>query len=93
MQVVINFLGFLACEMQIYFSPLTLNSGAGEEPVKFYINLCFDVILEVLQFGDRRQLIKLQRIGQRFHRIGENFFAEVPFLRLDLMFEFDQMRF
>ena len=49
-----------------------------------YVSLCFDVLLELLQFGERRGLAKLERIGRRFHQSVENFFAVMPFLRLDL---------
>lgn len=52
---------------------------------KFHLNLCFDVLLEVLRFGDRgeHRLTKLERVGRRFHLIVENFIADAPFLRLD----------
>ena len=51
---------------------------------EFYLRFCFDVILEVLQFGDRRSLVKLERVGRRLHLIIERQFLDVPFLRLDL---------
>ena len=51
---------------------------------KYFVSLCQDVILEVLSFGDRRWLIKLERVGRRFHWNIENFFGGIPFLRLNL---------
>ena len=48
------------------------------------MRICFDVLLDVLHFGDRRRLIKLERVGRRFHWIIEKWFLDVPFLRLDL---------
>ena len=52
--------------------------------VRFFVILCGDVLLDVLQFGNRRQLVKLERVGRRLHRIAENFYGGRPFLRLDL---------
>ena len=51
---------------------------------KFFVLLCGDVLLDVLQFGNRRQLVKLERVGRRLHWIVENFYGSRPFLRLDL---------
>ena len=51
---------------------------------KFFVILCGDVLLEVLQFGNRRQLVKLERVGRRLHWIIENRFGNRPFLRLGL---------
>ena len=59
------------------------NSDAPE----FIIFLCMDVLLEVLGYGDRRRLIKLELIGRRYHRMIENFFKEAPFIRISLRFE------
>ena len=50
---------------------------------KFYVALCHDVLFEVLQRGNRRQLVKLQRIGRRFYRMIETYFKEKPFLRIN----------
>ena len=47
--------------------------------------LCSDVIIEVFQYGNRRQLTKLERTGRRFHRIAECYFEKCPFLRLYLV--------
>ena len=52
--------------------------------VEFFVILCHDVLIEVLQCGNRRQLVKLERIGRRYHRIIEAFLGEKPFLRLNL---------
>ena len=46
-----------------------------------------DVLLEVLGYGDRRRLIKLEQIGQRYHRMIEHFFKEAPFIRISPQFE------
>ena len=52
--------------------------------IEFYLTLCFDVIFEVLQFGNRRRLTKLERVGRRLHHLVEKWFGELPFLRLDI---------
>ena len=52
--------------------------------VRFFVILCGDVLLEVLQFGNRRQLAKLERVGRRLHWMVENRFDNRPFVRLDL---------
>ena len=57
-----------------------------EETVCFFVRLCHDVVFEVLSFGNRRQLTKLERVGRRFHRIAENYFDKAPFLLLNLRF-------
>ena len=62
----------------------SLLQPSDDETTNFYVSLCFDVLLELLQFGERRGLAKLERIGRRFHQSVENFFAVMPFLRLDL---------
>ena len=56
-----------------------------ENSVEFVLVLCHDVFLEVIHWGNRRQLIKLERVGQRFHWNIERFFSKTPFLRLDLL--------
>ena len=58
-----------------------------EKNVKWFVALCYDVFLEVLRCGNRRQLVKLELFGRRFHLIVENYFGEIPFLRLDLFLE------
>ena len=50
----------------------------------FYAKICFDILFEVLRFGDRRLLVKLERIGRRFHLIVEKYFDKMQFLRLDI---------
>ena len=52
--------------------------------MEFFLVLCHDVFLEVISWGNRRQLIKLERIGKRFHWNIERWFSKTPFLRLDL---------
>lgn len=56
----------------------------GFYPFDFYLILCLDTLLEILGFGNRRQLTKLERIGRRFHRCCEIFFEGKPFIRLNL---------
>ena len=68
--------------MIIIFSPPRKNEK--DKLAEFYLNLCFDVLLEVLQFGDRYRLAKLERTGLRLHQIVENYFSEKPFLSLNL---------
>ena len=58
------------------------------EAVEFFVVLCGDVLLEMMQYGDRRQLIKSERIGGRFHRLIETYFGKKPFLRMDLRLSF-----
>lgn len=55
--------------------------------MEFYVLLCYDVIIEVLQYGNRQRLTKLERIGRRYHRIAENYFGKYPFLRLNLILQ------
>ena len=61
--------------------PYEADTGA----IKFYLTLCIDVLIEILQFGDRRRLTKLEGVGRRFHHLVENWFCEIPFLRLDIL--------
>ena len=49
---------------------------------KFFIAICNDVLVEVLSFGNRRRLGKLECVGRRFNWTVENFFGERPFIRL-----------
>ena len=51
--------------------------------IEFFVILCGDVLLEVLCWGDRSRLTKLERIGRRFHWSVLKFFDETPFLRLN----------
>ena len=51
------------------------------------MRICIDALLEVLGYGDRRRLIKLERIGRRYHRLIENFFKEAPFILICPTFE------
>lgn len=50
--------------------------------LEFFVRLCQDVLLEILQFGSRVRITKLERLGRRLHRIIESFFKLMPFLRL-----------
>ena len=52
--------------------------------LEFIVRLCLDVLIDVLHFGDRRNLCQLERAGQRFHRIVDKLFGEKPFIRLNL---------
>ena len=70
--------------MALYFSilkPYEEDNGV----IEFYFTLCFDVILEVIQFGDRHRLTKLEGVGRRFHHLVEKWFGEMPSLRLDIL--------
>ena len=51
---------------------------------QFFVSLCGDVLSDVLSFGSRRRLDKLERIGRRFHRIVGNFFHKTPSIWLNL---------
>lgn len=56
----------------------------GKDGFQFFLCLCHDVLFEALLFGDRRRLTKFERIGRYFHTMIENFFKQMPFLRLCL---------
>ena len=62
-------------------------SSNGGKNVLFVVRLCSDVVLEVLCWGDRRQLVSLEKLGKRFHLLIDGWFEEAPFLRLDLYIE------
>ena len=49
---------------------------------KYFIAICNDVLVEVLSFGSRLRLGKLECVGRRFNWIVENFFGECPPIRL-----------
>ena len=53
--------------------------------IQWFVVLCYDVLLEVLRYGNRRQLVTLERVGRRIHQIVENYFGETPLLRLNLL--------
>ena len=48
----------------------------------FVIVICTDVLTEVLSFGSRLRLGKLEGVGRRFHLVVENSFREVPSIRM-----------
>ena len=50
---------------------------------EFFIAICNDVLVEVLSFGSRFRLGKLELVGRRFNWTVENFFGGRPFIRLD----------
>ena len=75
---------FISTQMK-YFFFRPIGQIINENVIEFFVRLCGDVILKVLRYGNRRRLIKLERVGLRFHLIVENFFGVVPFLRLDLL--------
>ena len=52
--------------------------------VRFFVHLCSDVLLEVLQWANRREIVKLEKVGRHFHWIAESYFKNTPFLRLNL---------
>lgn len=66
------------------FSTFRSAQKGPQKIISFRVALCTDVFMELLCFGDRRCLAKLETIGQRFHRIVNFYFGACPFLRLDL---------
>ena len=68
-----------------YFFYRSIGQIKNENVIEFFVRLCGDVMFEVLRYANRRRLTKLARIGLRFHSIVENFFGEMPFLRLNLI--------
>ena len=58
-----------------------------EDMPEFYVILCLDNLLELLRFGYRHRLTKLERVERRFHLIAEKYFGKIPFLRLDIRLE------
>ena len=58
---------------------------------QFFVSLCSDVLSDVLRFGTRHRLAKLERIGRRFHRIVGNFFYKAPFIHLDLELKYTRL--
>ena len=72
--------------MSLIFSALPLHQSEMEvNNAEFVLVLCNDVFLEIIRWGNRRQLVKLERVGKRFHWNVERFFSKTPFLRLDLL--------
>ena len=61
-----------------------IGQNENRKAIEFFVILCGDVLLEVLSWGDRRRLTRLERIGRRFHWSVVKFFREMPFLRLNL---------
>ena len=55
-----------------------------EDNAEFFLLLCNDVFLEIICWGNRRQLVKLESVGKRFHWNIERWLPTTPFLRLDL---------
>ena len=51
---------------------------------EFYVILCLDNLLEVLRFGDRHRLTKLESVGRHFHLLAEKYLGKISFLRLDI---------
>ena len=54
-----------------------------------YVRFCMDVLGDVLQFGNRRQLSAVERIGRNFHAVIAKRFSAKPFLTLTLKTLFD----
>ena len=61
--------------------------------MQFIVALCYDVLLEVLKHGKRRQLAILEAVGRRFQRIIDAKFIETPYLLLDLEFRWQILNF
>ena len=55
-----------------------------------YVRLCLDVLGDVLQFGKRRHLSALERIGRNFHVVIAERFVTKPCLNLKLKTFFDR---
>ena len=55
-----------------------------EYKIEFVVRLCGDVLVEILRYGSRRRLTKLERVGRRFNWIVGRCYPEVPYLRLNL---------
>ena len=71
------------CEVIFTFFSI-LQRCEEDEEIEFYLKFCNHVLFEVLQFGDRCRLTKLEGVGRRFHHLAEKWFGEMPFLRLDI---------
>ena len=50
----------------------------------FPVHLCSDVLLELLRFGTRCNLARIEPIGRRFHRLIELYLRKAPFLFLSM---------
>lgn len=50
----------------------------------FVSNLYADVLIEVLFYGKRRELVVLEQIGRRFHRLIDSELKKAPFILLHL---------
>ena len=74
-------LSLLLFDHEVNFRQYGMNDDNND--VEFHVALCHDVLFEVLQRGDRRQLVKLQQIGRRLYRMIETYFGVKPFLRLN----------
>ena len=53
--------------------------------IQFVVRLCNDILFDVIRFGNRRQLIELQRIGRHFQRFIDRNFRGSPLLILNLL--------
>ena len=51
----------------------------------FPVHLCSDVLTELLRFGKRCQLVRIEPIGRRFQRIIEFHLRKAPFLLLNML--------
>ena len=65
---------------------MEISSNRGTK-IQFVVRLCSDLFLDVLCWGDRRQLASLEKLGKRFHLLIDGCFEGTPFLRLDLYIE------
>ena len=50
----------------------------------FPVHLCSDVLLELLRFGTRCNLVRIEPVGRRFHRLIELHLRKAPFLLLNM---------
>ena len=51
-----------------------------DETVEFFVCMYGDVVWEILGLGNRRQIVKLERVGRRIQRMVESYLGERPFL-------------
>ena len=79
-----KFLCIYLCKSYSLFSLPIKKMKMMSQNVEFFVRLCNDVLLEVLQRGDRRQLAELEKTGRRFYLIIDCCIKEAPLLRLHL---------
>ena len=79
-----NLLIFIQSSINSILNHLRRKIGKKVEYVICTFSLCGDVLCDVLQFGTRRQLSTLERVGCRLLKMISNRFVEKPFLYLSI---------